>query len=196
MQPYSDSMKTLLDKGYKTALRPSGHDISDKFAVDNGASIPPNLLAIPNTESNSSYMRYCKEQGIKAHPARFPAALPEYFIRMLTDPNDTVLDPFGGSCITGEVAERLGRKWICADMVESYLEGARGRFVRPSAPPAPARQSKKADDGYYRVPHPGLLWNGGDERESAPIPEDGGRSRPVKKNADRDDEPFVIVAAE
>lgn len=196
LQPYSDSMKTLLDKGYKTALRPSGHDISDKFAVDNGASIPPNLLAIPNTESNSSYMRYCKEQGIKAHPARFPAALPEYFIRMLTDPNDTVLDPFGGSCITGEVAERLGRKWICADMVESYLEGARGRFVRPSAPPAPARQSKKTDDGYYRIPHPGLLWNGGDERESAPIPEDGGRSRPAKESADRDDEPFVIIAAQ
>lgn len=183
LQPYSDSMKTLLDKGYKTALRPSGHDISDKFSVDNGASIPPNLLAIPNTESNSSYMRYCKEQGINAHPARFPAALPEYFIRMLTDPNDTVLDPFGGSCITGEVAERLGRKWVCAEMVEDYLEGAKGRFKRPSSPPAPARQSKKNDDGYYRIPHPGLLWNGGDERESSPIPEDGGRSRPKKLEA-------------
>lgn len=200
LQPYSDSMKTLLDKGYKTALRPSGHDISDKFAVDNGASIPPNLLAIPNTESNSSYMRYCKEQGIKAHPARFPAALPEYFIRMLTDPNDIVLDPFGGSCITGEVAERLGRKWVCAEMVENYLEGAKGRFERPSTPPAPARQSKKSDDGYYRVPHPGLLWNGGDERESAPIPEDGGRSRPAKPSAAKpiedEDQPIIIAAGE
>jgi site-specific DNA-methyltransferase (cytosine-N4-specific) len=200
LQPYSDSMKDLLSKGYKTALRPSGHDISDKFSVDNGASIPPNLLAIPNTESNSSYMRYCKEQGIKAHPARFPAALPEYFIRMLTDPSDTVLDPFGGSCITGEVAERLGRKWVCADMVEEYLEGAKGRFVRPSTPPAPARPRKKSDDGYYRLPNPGLLWNGGDERESAPIPEDGGRSRPAKPKAvqiiEDEDQPIIIAAAE
>lgn len=195
LQPYSDSMKTLFDKGYKTALRPSGHNISDKFAIDNGASIPPNLIAIPNTESNSSYMRYCKEKGIKAHPARFPAALPEYFIRMLTDPEEVVLDPFGGSCITGEVAERLGRKWVCAEMVESYLTGAKGRFERPSSPPAPAKQSKK-DDGYYRVPHPGLLWNGGDERESAPIPADGGQSRPAKPEPGKGEESFVIVAAE
>ena len=198
LHPYSDSMKTLLDKGYKAALRPSGHDISDRFSVDNGASIPPNLLAIPNTESNSSYMRYCKEQGVKAHPARFPAALPEYFIRMLTDPKDIVLDPFGGSCITGEVAERLGRKWVCAERVEAYLEGAKGRFGRPSTPPAPMRQSKKSDDGYYRVPHPGLLWNGVDERESAPIPEDGGRSRPTKsstakaKPVEEENQPIII----
>jgi len=130
-------------------------------------------------------MRYCKEKDIKAHPARFPAALPEYFIRMLTDPDEVVLDPFGGSCITGEVAERLGRKWICAELVENYLEGARGRFERPSSPPMPARQSKKNDDGYYRVPHPGLLWNGGDERESAPIPEDGSQLRPAKTKGSR-----------
>ena len=34
-------------------LRPSGHDISDKFSSNNGAAIPPNLIAIANTESNS-----------------------------------------------------------------------------------------------------------------------------------------------
>ncbi len=36
---------------------------------------------------------------------------------------------------------------------------------------------KNGDNGYYRIPHPGLLWNGEDERESAPLPEDGGRQR-------------------
>jgi site-specific DNA-methyltransferase (cytosine-N4-specific) len=46
LQPYSDSMRDLLKKGYKPELRPSGHDISDKFNTDNGAAIPPNLLAI------------------------------------------------------------------------------------------------------------------------------------------------------
>ena len=176
LQPYSDSMKTLLSKGYKAMLRPSGHNISEKFSIDNGASIPPNLIAIPNTESNSSYLRYCKDQGIKAHPARFPAALPEYFIRMVTDPGDLVLDPFGGSCITGEVAERLGREWICVELLEPYLRGAKGRF-EGTKPPPKAKVPKKEDDGYYRIPHPGLLWNGGDERESAPLPEDGGKQR-------------------
>lgn len=178
LQPYSDSMKTLLANGYRAKLRPSGHDISEKFSIDNGASIPPNLIAIPNTESNSSYMRYCKENGLTAHPARFPAALPEYFIRMLTDPGDMVFDPFGGSCVTGEVAERLGRKWVCAELVESYLKGAKGRFETAAEPSNP-RASKKDDDGYYRIAHPGLLWNGGDQQKSAPLPKDGGRHRPA-----------------
>ena len=177
LQPYSDSMKTLLSNGYRAKLRPSGHDISEKFAIDNGASIPPNLIAIPNTESNSGYMRYCKEKGIKAHPARFPAALPEYFIRMLTDPEDMVFDPFGGSCVTGEVAERLGRKWTCVELVEAYLQGAKGRFEAVTEPSKP--RTTKKDEGYYRVAHPGLLWNGSDERKSAPLPEDGGRRRPA-----------------
>ena len=48
------------------------------------AIIPPNLIAIPNTESNSLYLRYCEERNLKPHPARYPAELPEYFIRMLT----------------------------------------------------------------------------------------------------------------
>jgi len=130
-------------------------------------------LRTPHNFASSSAARasFTKQRDIP----RFRAALPEYFIRMLTDPEEVVLDPFGGSCITGEVAERLGRKWVCAVMVENYLQGARGRFERPSSPPTPAKQSKK-DDGYYRVPHPGLLWNGGDERESAPTPIDGGKS--------------------
>jgi len=112
LQPYSESMKELLKNGYKAKKRPSGHDISDKFTKNNKAAIPPNLLTIPNTESNSYYLRYCKEKGIKPHPARFPDELPEFFIRMLTDKNDLVLDPFAGSCVTGEVCERLDRRWI------------------------------------------------------------------------------------
>ncbi|WP_073833294.1 DNA-methyltransferase [Pseudovibrio exalbescens] len=196
LQPYSDSMKTLLSNGYKAKMRPSGHDISDKFAIDNGASIPPNLIAIPNTESNSGYLRYCKDNSIKAHPARFPAALPEYFIRMVTDPDDVVLDPFAGSCVTGEVAERLGRKWVCAELIESYLEGAKGRFVQKVELPK-GKAQKNDESGYYRIPHPGLLWNGVDERDSAPLPEDGGRQRPAnisKSNVCRDDVTIIKTA--
>ncbi|MBI3379095.1 MAG: site-specific DNA-methyltransferase [Nitrospirae bacterium] len=50
LQPYSESMKELLVKGYKPKMRPSGHDISNKFGTDNGAAIPPNLLALAHTE--------------------------------------------------------------------------------------------------------------------------------------------------
>jgi site-specific DNA-methyltransferase (cytosine-N4-specific) len=173
LQPYSPSMHELLAKGYKAKLRPSGHDISHKFSVDNGAAIPPNLIAIPNTESNSAYLRYCQEKGIKPHPARFPADLPEYFIRMLTDPGDFVFDPFAGSCVTGEVAERLSRKWVCAELVRDYLDGALGRFERPSMVERP---SPEDDDAYYRVPRPGLFWNGSDP---VLLAANGGQTRPA-----------------
>lgn len=128
LTPYSASMKSLLKNGYSAKLRPSGHDISDKFSRDNGGAVPPNLLAIANTESNGLYQDYCRANGIDIHPARFPALLPEYFIRMLTDPGDMVLDPFGGSCMTGMVAEALKRRWACVELSSEYIRGGMARF--------------------------------------------------------------------
>jgi site-specific DNA-methyltransferase (cytosine-N4-specific) len=173
LAPYSDAMKGLLKNGYKAKLRPSGHDISGKFSWDNGAAIPPNLIAIPNTESNSYYLRYCTEHGIKPHPARFPAALPEFFIRMLTNQGDSVLDPFAGSCVTGEVCERLKRKWTCVELREDYLKGALGRFERPVAPEQDSMFDLGSNDIAYKIHHPGLMWNGHEE----PLSEDGGKKR-------------------
>jgi len=128
LRPYSESMQDLLRRGYKAMLRPSGHDISTKFSKNNDGSIPPNLLEFANTESNSRYLRACRQAGIHPHPARFPAPLPEFFVKFLTDPGDLVLDPFAGSNVTGEVCERLGRRWISIDIIEEYLEGSKFRF--------------------------------------------------------------------
>jgi DNA modification methylase len=174
LQPYSAAMVDLLERGYKAKKRPSGHDISEKFSIDNGAAIPPNLIAIPNTESNSFYLRYCQERKLVQHPARYPAELPEYFIRMLTDPGDIVVDPFAGSCVTGEVAERLDRKWMCVELIEDYLKGALGRFVREPAASGKPPADAKDNGNYYRVPRPGILWNGA---HGAPLAADGGAKR-------------------
>ena len=57
LQPYSKSMEHLLKNGFKAKLRPSGHNISYKFNKNNGGSVPPNLLAIANTESNGRYQK-------------------------------------------------------------------------------------------------------------------------------------------
>jgi site-specific DNA-methyltransferase (cytosine-N4-specific) len=121
-------MKALLKNGYKAQLRPSGHDISDKFNNDNGGAIPPNLLELANTESNSYYMKKCKELGIKPHPARFPKDFADFFIKFATVEGDLVLDPFAGSNTTGYAAEKLKRQWIAMEINESYLEGSKIRF--------------------------------------------------------------------
>ncbi len=176
LAPYSDAMKDLLKNGYRAKMRPSGHDISEKFSVDNGAAIPPNLLAIAHTESNSAYLRYCKAKGIEPHPARFPAELPEFFIRMLTDPGDVIIDPFAGSCVTGEVAQRLKRRWMCVEMLEEYLQGAVARFRRPEGL-FPESTRRAGATQFYKAYHPAASWNGFD---ADPLPADGGRTRPAK----------------
>ena len=130
--PYSERMKKLLSNQksyYKPKKRPSGHDISENFGKDRGGAIPPNLLKIPNTDSNSIYFRYCKLLGIKGHPARFPQKLPEFFIKFLTERGDTVLDIFAGSNTTGAMAESLGRKWIAFELNQKYLAASIFRFV-------------------------------------------------------------------
>lgn len=180
LQPYSDSMQDLLAKGYRAKKRPSGHDISKHFARDNGAAIPPNLIGVAHTESNSYYQQYCRERGLPVHPARFPHELPEYFVRMLTEEGDRVLDPFGGSCVTGEVCERMLREWICVDLVPDYLKGAIGRFVQPPEPRTP--KNPRDGDNYYKVPRPDILWNGSPED---PLPDDGGKQRPTKEERQR-----------
>jgi DNA modification methylase len=166
LAPYSQAMEFLLKNGYKAKPRPSGHDISENFSKRNAGSVPPNLLAIANTESNGRYQAYCKEHGIDPHPARYPAALPEYFIKMLTDPLDTVLDPFAGSCVTGEVAECLNRSWICCELDESYLLGARGRFDGRN-------NTVRLASVRYSIHQPCALDLGDEE----PLPADGGSER-------------------
>ncbi|SRR5581483_4258207 len=128
LKPYSESMKYLLENGYKPKMRPSGHDISDKFQKDNSGAIPSNLLELANTESNSAYLRRCKQAGIKPHPARFPLDFARFFVDFLTEKGDLVLDPFAGSNTTGHCAEISGRKWLAFEINESYLQGSLYRF--------------------------------------------------------------------
>ncbi len=138
LTPYSDRMQKLLQdqaKYYTPKQRPSGHDISARFGQDNGGAIPPNLLQIANTESNSQYLRLCKALAVKPHPARFPAKLPDFFIRFLTRPNDIVFDIFGGSNTTGFVAQSLGRRWISCDDNAAYVAASAFRFLETGSIP-------------------------------------------------------------
>lgn len=135
LQPYSESMKARMAAGgEKGANRPSGFALAEgAFSANNGGSIPSNLIQAANTESNSAYIRYCKEHSFPVHPARFPGVLPGHFIKLLTREGDVVYDPFGGSLKTGEVAEQHGRRWICSERVLEYIQGGRGRFPQAAA---------------------------------------------------------------
>lgn len=130
--PYSDRMKKLIQdpgKFYKPKARPSGHDIGANFGTDNCGAIPSNLIQLPNSESNGTYLRRCKQLGIKGHPARFPSGLPKFFIKFLTDPGDLVVDIFSGSNTTGYTAEQLQRYWLSIDKDAEYVAASCFRFL-------------------------------------------------------------------
>jgi DNA modification methylase len=55
--------------------------------------------------------------------------LPEFFIKLLTQPGDLVLDLFAGSNTTGEAAETLGRRWLALECPRDYLVGSAFRFM-------------------------------------------------------------------
>lgn len=140
LKPYSKDMIRLNSRGVRNTVRPSGHAIRDSFTnIQSGGSIPPNVfedahaadfMKFGNNAANDGYAQGCKENGIKMHPARFPEAIPEFFINLLTEPQDLVLDPFAGSNTTGAISEKLGRSWIAIDQVEEYLHGSKFRFPK------------------------------------------------------------------
>ncbi|MGA3372969.1 MAG: site-specific DNA-methyltransferase [Terracidiphilus sp.] len=141
LKEYSEDMIRLNRNGVRGAVRPSGHVIRGSFdKIAAGGSIPPNvvedvledlpecMMKMGNNAANDTYTRRCKEEGIKIHPARFPALLPKFFIKLLTDPDDLILDPFAGSLTAAAVAEGLERRWIAGEAVEEYLKAGSFRF--------------------------------------------------------------------
>ena len=68
------------------------------------------------------------ECGNRNHSAVFPYWLPEWFIDLFTDPDDTVLDPFIGSGTTAFAALDKGRDVIGIEMHEPYYQELKQRL--------------------------------------------------------------------
>ncbi len=140
---YSRSMQDLLTKGtYNPGPRPSGHHIGKtSFLSNNRGAIAPNVviptptedgltevLPIANTGARDRYQAYCRYKGVAPHPARMQPRLAEFFIRLLTDRHDLVLDPFAGSNTTGYAAEELSRRWLSIELDAGYVQTSEVRF--------------------------------------------------------------------
>lgn len=130
LKEFSDGQKDLMENGYNAGDRPSGHTISEQFdkPSEDGA-IPPNLLQVANTNSQSHYLKACELVGVDPHPSRFPRRIPEFFIKFLSEPDDLVIDIFAGSNMTGRVAQDLDRNWLAFETDEDYLQTSQLRFI-------------------------------------------------------------------
>ena len=94
-----------------------GKKISNWLARDK--AYPTNVLHLATECAN------------RAHSAAFPEALPEWFIKLFTEPGDTVLDPFMGSATTLRAAKRLHRNAIGIDIHPDYIERAHEELIEP-----------------------------------------------------------------
>lgn len=157
LTPYSADMERLLERQkYNGGTRPNGSRVgTESWKRRHDGAIPPNVLELPfvpeetddgwnnfltigGSESMSRYHRACnavaKHHGdaatarFKKHPARFPVQLPTFFIRLLTDEGDLVVDPFAGSNVTGQAAENEARSWRAFELHRPYLEPSIARF--------------------------------------------------------------------
>jgi DNA modification methylase len=76
----------------------------------------------------SNVLHFATECGNKKHSATFPKALPEWFIKLFTEPGDWVLDPFTGSGTTNVVAQELGRNSVGIDSLAEYVALAKANL--------------------------------------------------------------------
>jgi DNA modification methylase len=70
----------------------------------------------------SNVLHMATECYNQQHSAAFPVALPEWFIKLFTQPGDVVLDPFNGSGTTCVAAAGLERKYLGIDTSEEYCK--------------------------------------------------------------------------
>lgn len=72
------------------------------------------------------------ERKYGKHPTQKPEGLIRHFVEILSNPKDTVLDPFMGSGTTGVVSKRIGRNFIGIELDRAYFQAAQKRIQEAS----------------------------------------------------------------
>ncbi|WP_081637457.1 site-specific DNA-methyltransferase [Exiguobacterium sp. OS-77] len=70
-----------------------------------------------------------KEKRFGKHPTQKPEELLSHFIKILSNKDDTVLDPFMGSGTSGVVSKRLSRNFIGIELDKTYFDIASMRIA-------------------------------------------------------------------
>jgi site-specific DNA-methyltransferase (adenine-specific) len=103
-----------------------------------GISVRPDLLNAPRElktlKSINGNMRektiiQLRSEHYKfSHPTQKPVRLAERIIALISDPGDTIYDPFMGSGSFGVACIRTGRKYIGSEISQDYFKTAFSRI--------------------------------------------------------------------
>ena len=88
--------------------------------LDRKMAYPPNVLHLATETSN------------RQDSAVFPKALPTWFIKLFTQENDIILDPFCGAGTTCQVAQNLCRHSVGIEIKPEYYELTKANLKNPS----------------------------------------------------------------
>ena len=77
----------------------------------------------------TNVLHLATECSNKNHSAAFPEELPEWFIKLFTQENDTVLDPFMGSGTSLFVASRMKRNSIGIEIVKEHFDTVKNQLT-------------------------------------------------------------------
>ncbi|WP_199335740.1 PmeII family type II restriction endonuclease [Nostoc sp. FACHB-110] len=116
MVPMGDWAKSRLKNLSETDKRRDNSKVDSGFGknisnwVERKMAYPTNVLHLAT------------ECGNKNHSAAFPKTLPSWFIKLFTDVDDVVLDPFAGSGTSCVAAKELGRNYVGIEIKREYCE--------------------------------------------------------------------------
>ena len=124
---FQDEVRIPMGKWAESRLKSLGKNDVVRYDSQVGSGFGKNIsnwlnrdLAYP-----TNVLHLATESGNKRHSAAFPLALPEWFIKLFTEPGDWVLDPYMGSGTTCEAANELRRNSVGIDIAPEYCELAR-----------------------------------------------------------------------
>jgi DNA modification methylase len=144
MVPMGDWAGTRLRSLGKNDVVRYDSQVGNSFAK-NIANWRGRMMAYP-----TNVLHMATECGNKSHSAAFPQALPQWFIKLFTDPGDLVLDPFVGSGTTVTAACDLNRAVVGIDILGANVKLSRERIaplqgvlLEELKPYEPVRKSKR-----------------------------------------------------
>ncbi len=121
---YQDSVMVPVGDWAKTRLKKLSENDSRRFNSQAGSNFAKNISNWVGREKAypTNVLHLATECGNKNHSAAFPKELPAWFIKLFTEEDDIVLDPFAGSGTSCVAALELNRRFIGIEMKDDYYE--------------------------------------------------------------------------
>ncbi|MBB5546554.1 site-specific DNA-methyltransferase [Paraburkholderia fungorum] len=134
LEPHTEKHKKFMAAGGVKKPRVSSdgahRQVLGAYSNPTEGKIMRNVIYVSNTcASQRAYKKRARELGLEAHGAPMPLDLARKLIRFMTEAEQLVVDPFGGSMTTGLAAEKEGRRWASTELVYDYVRGAAERFT-------------------------------------------------------------------